>query len=117
MLPIKGITQYIQTLSQEPLASDVLEYAFDNLIMPYTENDSEENEILEKIRSLIEYETFDTPITFSAREKVMIDRALEAYTKKFINQRRSSDDKNMRKLLTQDIAELRIVKEKVEQKL
>jgi len=114
---IKQITAHIQSLSKEPLASDVLEYALENFDMPEIIDDFHENEMLSKIRSLLEHEDFDTPVTFSSREKVMLDRALDAYTKKFINQRRSSEDKNMRKLLTKDIAELRIVKEKVEQKL
>ena len=117
MSHIKKITQYIQSMNAEPLASDVLEYAIENIDMPVTESEEEENVLLDKIRSLIEYETFDAPLTFSAREKVMIDRALDAYIKKFEIKRRSSDDKNMRKLLTRDIKELRIVQEKVEQKL
>jgi hypothetical protein len=117
MLPIKALTQHIKTYSTEPLASTVLEYALDNLNMPEIENDEDENAVLIKIRSLMEYEDFDAPLTFSAREKVMVDRALDAYIKKFEIKRRSSDDKLMRKLLTQDIRELRIVQEKVEQKL
>lgn len=113
---LNNIRTYIHTLDHEPLATDVLEYALENLDMTnFTEEDEET--LLSDIRTIIEEEEFQFPLVFNGRDKALLNRALDAYIRQMKTARRETDLTGLKKAFTKDIRELRDLQEKVVQKL
>lgn len=109
------IRTYIRSLDHEPLASDVLEYALENLDMHELDEDGEA-ELIVDIQEMIKEEEFKFPLTITKREKVLIDRALDFYIQ-HMKERKKYATIGLVKAYVKDIRELRNLQEKVVQKL
>lgn len=115
---LSKIRTYIRTLDHEPLATDVLEYALENLDIPNFEEEYTEEALLMEIQDLIkEEEEFQFPLVINARDKVIINRALDAYIRQMKTARREARTAPHKRAFTKDIRELRDLQEKVVQKL
>lgn len=113
---LSKIRTYIRTLDHEPLATDVLEYALENLDM-HEFDESMEKFLLDDISIMIAEEEFQFPLVINARDKALINRALDAYIRQMKLSRRETDLIGLKKAFSKDIRELRDLQEKVVQKL